>query len=84
MDGLEQSGDRKSAEQSTSGEGGQPTGKHLWVAAGLAVLGAGAIAGIALGNGPIGGISPSWSVAVPCGSVGIMMAVVCWSILKYR
>ena len=80
MGGLDQSGDRKSAEQPTSGR----TGKHVWIAAGLAVLGAGAIAGIALGNGPIGGISPSWSVGVPCGSVGIMMAVVCWSILRYR
>ena len=55
MDGLDQSGDRKSAEQPTNGEGGKHTGKHVWVAAGLAVLGAGAIAGIALGNGPIGG-----------------------------
>ncbi len=84
MDGLDQSGDRRSAEQPTSGEGGKRTGKHVWVAAGLAVLGAGAIAGIALGNGPIAGISPSWAVGVPCGSVGIMMAVVCWSILRYR
>ncbi|MBN1816493.1 MAG: hypothetical protein JW828_03980 [Sedimentisphaerales bacterium] len=84
MDGLERSGDRKSVEQPTSGEGGKCIGKHVWVVAGLAVLGAGAIAGIALGNGPIAGISPSWSVAVPCGSVGIMMAVVCWSILRYR
>ena len=84
MDRLDQSGDRKSGEQPTSGEGGRRIGKHVWVAAGLAVLGASAIAGIALGNGPIAGISPSWSVAVPCGSVGIMMAVVCWSILRYR
>ena len=84
MDGLDQSGDRKSAEQPMSGEGSKWTRKHVWVAAGLAVLGTGAITGIALGNGPIAGISPSWSVAVPCGSVGIMMAVVCWSILRYR
>jgi hypothetical protein len=84
MDRLDQSGDRKSVEQPTSGEGCNHTGKHVWVAAGLAVLGAGAIAGIALGNGPIAGISQSWSVGVPCGSVGIMMAVVCWSILRYR
>jgi hypothetical protein len=84
MDGLDQSGDRKSAELPTSGEGGKRTGKHVWVAAGLAVLGAVAIAGIALGNGLITGISPSWSVSVPCGSVGIMMAVICWSILRYR
>jgi len=84
MNGLDQSGDRKSAEQPTTGEGSRRTGKYVWVAAGLAVLGAGAIAGIALGNGPIGGISPSWSVGVPCGSVGIMIAVVCWSILRYR
>jgi hypothetical protein len=84
MDRLDQSGDRESAEQATSGEGGKRTGKHVWVASGLAVLGAGAIAGIALGNGPIGGISQSWSVGVPCASVGIMIAVVCWSILRYR
>jgi hypothetical protein len=84
MDRLDQSGDRKSVEQPTSGEGCKRTGKHVWVAAGLAVLGAGAIAGIALGNGPIAGISQWGSVGVPCGSVGIMMAVVCWSILRYR
>jgi hypothetical protein len=84
MDGLDQSGDGKSAEQPTSGESGKRTGKHVWVAAGLAVLGGVVIAAIALANGPIGGISPSWSVGVPCGSVGIMMAVVCWSILRYR
>ena len=84
MDGLDRSGDRKSAEQATSGEGCKRTGRHVWVAAGLAVLGVGAIAGIALGNGPIGGISPLWSVAVPCASAGVMMAVICWSILRYR
>jgi uncharacterized oligopeptide transporter (OPT) family protein len=84
MDGLGQSRDRKSAEPPTSGQGGMRTGKHVWVAAGLALLGAGAIAGIALGNAPIAGISQSWSVGVPCGSVGIMMAVVCWSIMRYR
>ena len=84
MDGLDQSGDRKSAEQPTSGEGCKRTGKHVWIAAGLFVLGACAIAGITLGNGPIAGISQPWSVGVPCGSVGIMTAVVCWSILRYR
>ena len=76
--------EKMSAEGQASGEGCNRTGKHVWVATGLAVFGAVAIAGIALGNGPIAGISPSWSVGVPCGSVGIMMAVVCWSILKYR
>ncbi len=84
MDGLGQSGDRKSGEQPTSGEGCKRTGNHVWVAAGLAVLGTGAIAGIALGNGPIAGISPLGSVGVPCASVAIIMAVVCWSILRYR
>ena len=84
MDRLGQSEDRKSTEQPMKDECGKRIGKHVWVAAGLAVLGAIAIAGIALGNGPIAGISPSWSVAVPCGSVGLMMAVVCWSILRYR
>jgi hypothetical protein len=84
MDRLDQSGDRKSAEPPTSGEGGKRTAKHLWVAAGLAVLGALVIAAVALVNGPIAGISPSWSVGVPCGSVGIMTAVACWSILRYR
>ncbi len=84
MDRLDQSGDRKSVEPPTSGEGGKRAGKHLWVAAGLAVLGAGVIAGIALGNGPIAGISPLGSVGVPCASVGVMTAVVCWSILRYR
>ena len=84
MDGLDLSRDRKSAQQPTSGEGCRRIGKHVWVAAGLAVLGASVIAGIALGNGPIAGISPSWSVGVPCISVGIMMAVVCWSIMRHR
>jgi hypothetical protein len=84
MDGLGQSGNRKSAEQLTNGEGRKRTGKHVWIAAGLFVLGASAIAGIALGNGPIAGISQPWSVGVPCASVGIMTAVVCWSILRYR
>ena len=84
MDRLDQPGVGKSAGQATSDESCRRTGKHVWIASGLAVLGAGVIAGIALGNGPIGGISQSWSVGVPCGSVGIMIAVVCWSILRYR
>lgn len=84
MDGFEQSGTGKSAQQATNSEGGGRTGKHVWIAFALAVLGAGVIAGIALGNGPIGGISQPWSVGIPCVSVGIMTAVVCWSILRYR
>jgi len=84
MSGLDESRDGRSAEKLANGDGRNRVGKQVWVVVGLAVFGAAGIAGIALGNGPISGISASWSVGVPCGSLALMMAVVCWSILRYR
>ena len=59
--------------------------KRVWLAAGLALVGAILTAAVAMVNeSPGGGAGQMWSVAAPSISIAAMVAVVCYAIVRYR
>ena len=71
-------------EKAVSGNTSHCIPKQVWLSAWLAVFGAAVAAAIAIVNGGVTSASQMWSVAAPCISVALMMAVVCWAIVRYR
>ncbi len=59
--------------------------KRVWLAAGLALIGAILTAAVAMVNEtPGGGSGQMWSVAAPCLSLAGMMAIVCYAVVRYH
>lgn len=72
-------------EKAASSDTSEHISKRVWLAAGLALVGAILTAAVAIVNeSPGGGAGQMWSVAAPCLSLAAMIAVVCYAIVRRR